>query len=117
MGYITSESQLIDVKTIKSGCDIILSAGKAFDDCATEVEAASDICGIDVLSVDKKSMQPIMLELAQQIRTIKGILEEFSNSIQEVASQIYSAQYNQLQEYYESLKNKENSENSKDKGQ
>ena len=115
MEYITSESQLIDVQTIKSGCDVIASAGRAFDECATEVEAASDMCGIDVFSVDKKSMQPIMLEIAQQIRTIKGIFEEFSSNIQATASQIYSAQYAQLQAYYESLNNKEKPENSEDK--
>ena len=108
MGYITSESQLIDVATINSGCDTIASAGIAFNECATEVESAADMCGVEVLSVEKKSMQPIIYELSDQIRQINGILESFANSIRGVASEIYAAQYAPLQEYRASLEKNKN---------
>lgn len=104
MEYITSESQLIDLDTIKKGCSKITSAGDAFENCAREIESASDACSIDVLSVDNKTLQPIMLELADQIRKLKSELEGFSQSIQNVALEIYNQQYAQLQEYRESLK-------------
>ena len=107
MGYITSESQLIDVATINSGCSTIASAGTAFNDCATAVAAAADMCSAQVLSVEKMSMQPIMYDLADQIRQINGTLENFANSVRGVAAEIYAAQYAQLQEYRASLeKNK-----------
>ena len=103
MEYITSESQLIDLETVKNGCDKVTSAGEAFENCAREIESASDACGIDVLSVDNKTLQPIMLELANQIRELKSQLEWLSKSIQDVALEIYNQQYAQLQEYRESL--------------
>lgn len=105
MEYITSESQLIDLQTISEGCSKITSAGQAFENCAREIESASDACGIDVLSVDNKTLQPTMLELADQIRNLKSEIENFSKSIQDVANEIYNQQYAQLQEYRKSLQN------------
>lgn len=105
MEYITSESQLIDLQAISVGCSKITSAGESFEKCAREVESASDACSIEVLSVDNKTLQPIMLELADQIRSLKSELEGLSKSIQSVAQDIYNQQYAQLQEYRKSLQN------------
>lgn len=105
MGYnITSKDDLIDVQTINAGCKKIVKAGMSFENCARGVETAADMCSIETLSVDNKSMQPIMLNIAEQIRKIKDILENFSVSVQGLAQDIYDEQYSELQQYLEKIK-------------
>ena len=116
MYNITSESQLIDTETIKQGCTKIESAAKKYEDCAKEVETAADMCGAEVLSVDKKTMQPIMEELAQEIRKLETNFTELSASIMEIANSIYTQQKNELDIYRRGLEAaKKNKDENNDK--
>lgn len=112
---ITSETQLIDVSTIKQGCGKFEEAADLFDNCAEKIEIAADICNINVLSVDKKTMQPTMYELAEEVRGIRKYFDNFSENIQSVANDIYNAQSRELEAYRQSLKksneNKDNENN------
>lgn len=111
MGYsITSESQLIDVETIRNGCTIIENAANSFEDCAKKVEGAADICNINALSVDKSTMQPVMYELADEIKKVKKYIIDFADSIEEISQEILASQRRELQAYYDSLNNKKGEE-------
>lgn len=74
---ITSEKQLIDLGTIESGCNEIRNAGECYKNCAKKLEDAADICNINALSVDKKTMQPTMYEMATEIKRLEKILIPF----------------------------------------
>ena len=96
---ITSEEQLIDLSAIQSGCSKIEQSGKTFECCAIKVEAASAMCGEDVLSAEKKTMQPTMNELGEDIRQLQSYLVDFSKNIYSAAQGIYNEQYSELQRY------------------
>lgn len=100
MGYsITSESQFIDVQTIESGCNEIRNAGECYKNCAKKLEDAADICNINALSVDKKTMQPTMYEMATEIKKIRENVNSFSENIQELANDILTSQKKELEAY------------------
>lgn len=105
MGYsITSESQFIDVNTIESGCNEIRNAGECYKNCAKKLEDAADICNINALSVDKMTMQPVMYEMATEIKKIRENINSFSENIQELAIDILNIQKRELAAYRESIK-------------
>ena len=49
-------------------------------------------------------MQPTMDDLAEQIKSIKGSVEELADSILSVANEVYNAQNAELQEYQAMLR-------------
>lgn len=101
---ITSASQIIDIAGIRSGIEKIKSTAADFNDCATAVNAAADICNAEALAIEGKTMQPTINELAEQIKSIQSSVEELADSILSVANQVYNAQNAELQEYQERLR-------------
>lgn len=98
---ITSESQLIDVTTIDSGCSIIESAAEDYITCAKHIKDAAASCSGEALAVEGKTMQPSLEELALAVETIKTNIYDFTAQIRNVAMQIYSQQSAELQRYRE----------------
>lgn len=96
---ITSESQVIDITTISNGCSIIEEAARDFTTCSKKVNDAANICTDKALSVEKKSMQPSLQDLATSIGTIEGNVEYFTSQIRSVAMKIQSRQLQELAEY------------------
>lgn len=96
---ITSESQIIDVSTISTGCSTIRSAAEDYVKCARHIKEAAQICTADALSVEKKSMQPSLEELAAAVETIKSNIYSFTYEIESVAVQIQTKQRQELAEY------------------
>lgn len=114
MGYsITSESQLIDVETIRTGCATIENAATSFDDCAKKIEDAADICNINVLSVDKNTMQPVMYALADEIKNVRKLIVSFADDIRQVSNDILASQKRELEAYYQYLNEQKSKENDK----
>ena len=98
---ITSESQIIDVVTIDSGCKIIEEAARDYTTCANKIKEAASICTDQALSVEKKSMQPSIQDLGDSVATIQGNIEYFTSQIRAVATTIYSQQMTELNNYRE----------------
>ena len=100
MGYgITSSSQLIDIATIYAGCDKIDEAAKRYIDCSKKINNASTICNKDAMSIDGKTLQPTMDELADQIKSLTGNITSFTAEIRSIASQILVNQQRELEAY------------------
>lgn len=96
---ITSSSQLIDVATISTGCSQIEAAAEKFIKCADLIDSAASICDANALSVDKTTMQPQLEADADYIRSMKDAADSFATAIRNVASQVYAAQSNELNNY------------------
>ena len=96
---ITSESQIIDVITISNGCTIIEEAARDYMTCSEQVKDASFTCTAEALSVEKKSMQAPLEELAVSIGTIPSQIEMFTAQIRNAAMQIQSKQMAELEAY------------------
>lgn len=105
---ITSSSQLIDVTTISNGCTKIDEAAEKFVACAEKVSEAASICDANALSVDKTSMQPQLEADAEFIKSMKEAVNGFTSEIRNVATQVYAAQSNELNDYIESQQNNNN---------
>ncbi len=96
---ITNASQLIDISTINSGCAKIETAADLFEQSAAKMRNASDICNAEALSVDKTTMQSRLDADADYVASIKTAIMNFTLQIKNVALQVYSEQYQELQEY------------------
>lgn len=102
MAYgITSESQLIDVGTINSGCDQVIAAAEKFVLCANSIQNASNGCTTKALSVDNTTMQPQLTADAEYIKNLKEYVESQMEGLKGAAAQIYAAQLAELQAYLE----------------
>lgn len=101
---ITSESQLIDIATIRSAVAKIKSTAVDFNDCAEIVKEAADICDETALEVDGLTMQPIIEELATLLVDMYKDVEEMADSILTMANQVYNDQNAELQVYREKLR-------------
>lgn len=100
MAYgITSEAQLIDIKTIQSGCRSFMEAVMIFREAGLQVVAAGEQCGPKALSVDGASMKADIVEVGQEM--CKLCNEYIDNAVEVVnqAISIYNAQVDELNEY------------------
>ena len=104
---ITSERQIIDITTISNGCSIIEEAARDYTTCSEKVMDASFTCTAEALSVEKKSMQVPLEELATSIGTIPNQIEMFTAQIRNAAMQIQSKQLAELEAYRAELRRKE----------
>lgn len=96
---ITSESQMIDIGAINSGCAIIEEAAADYTTCSKLVSDSAEICTGEALSVEDKTMQPSLEELATAIGGIEANIGAFTAQIRSIASQIYTNQLAELQAY------------------
>lgn len=109
MAYgITSSSQLIDIGTISKGCTQLQEAATKFEKCASLVQEAASICDANALSVDKTTMQPQLEADAEFIKSMKEAVDGFAVGIRDVATQIYAAQSQELEEYLAKQQNANN---------
>lgn len=100
---ITSQSQIIDVSTISTGCSQLEAAAEKFSQCANIIETASSICDAKALAVEKTTMQPQLEADAQYIRSIGESIKSFAVAIRSVAAQVYAAQDNEYRNYLAEL--------------
>lgn len=108
MAYgITNSSQLIDIAAIYKGCDKIDEAAKLYIECSKKLNDASTTCNKDAMSIDGKTMQPTIDELADSIKELTTTITSFTDQIRSLASQILVSQQNELAAYQESLKKSE----------
>ena len=97
MGYnITSESQLIDINAIKSGCEKFKTALDAFEKCGKKVTQASETC-------NKKALSSIA-DVATAITNLKSEYSGYADSIYSEAISIYNSQVAELNAYIEAQK-------------
>lgn len=103
---ITSESQLIDISTIRAECQKIRTTAKDFKTCSDVIKDASGICDENALSVEGQTLQDTIDEVADGVANVQNDLNSFADSIESSANEVYNLQNKQLQEYRESLKKK-----------
>ncbi len=96
---ITNENQIIDVTAISNACSVIEEAAEDYKKCASKVAEAAEICSPNALAVEKQSMQPTLEELATGIASVEQSVYSFTAQIRNVATQIYSQQYEELIAY------------------
>lgn len=109
---ITNRNQMIDTVTISKGCDIIEQAVQDYVKCAKFVQEAASTCTGEALSVEKKTMQPTLEELAGSIKTIPGQVEKITTEIRAAALRIYSKQEEQYEAYLAELEAQKNAASS-----
>lgn len=96
---ITSENHLIDLSTINKGCEIIRAASEDYKKCADRIKEAAATCTPAALSVEGKSMQPSLEELATAVAQIQQNIISFANAIAAAAVEIYGKQSEELRQY------------------
>ncbi len=105
MGYnITSESQLIDINAIQSGCEKFKTALDAFEKCGKKVTQASETCNKKALSVDGSSMEYSIADVATAITNLKSEYSGYADSVYSEALSVYNSQVAELNAYIEAQK-------------
>ncbi|MBQ3307099.1 MAG: hypothetical protein IJG68_02780 [Bacilli bacterium] len=100
MAYgITNESQLIDVATIKRGCESFLEALSFFVDGGNQVISAGYTCSKKAISVDNSSFENDLMEMGQQIVAIRDKYVAVAENIYQQAVTVYNNQVAELNEY------------------
>ncbi len=100
---ITSESQLIDVNTIRRGCEAYIDALDFFIDGGNQIISAGSTCSAKALSVDGSSFQNEIIDLGQQIIALRDEYAACAENVYAQAVQIYNAQVAELNEYNRQL--------------
>lgn len=110
MAYgITNRNQMIDVNTIRKGCQELIIALRDFDKCGKLVCKAGETCTKKALSVDNSSLEGQISEIGEQIKAVKGTYEGYANELIQQAMDVYREQENEYNNYLASLQNQNNS--------
>ncbi len=96
---ITDESQLIDIETIRLGCEAFKTAMDSFSACGNEVCNAAELCTKKALSVDDTTLEYPINELGKNIKNLKDIYSDYADSLYESALKVYNEQKLELAEY------------------
>ena len=100
MAYgITSESQLIDVATIKSGCSAYIKALDFFTEGGNKITEAGHFCNKQALSVDGQSYEDEICEVGKQVTELRDTYAGYAEAVYGAAVQVYNAQVAELNEY------------------
>lgn len=100
MAYgITSSSQLVDLDTIRSGCEQFKKALEDFKSCGKAVIAAGETCSKKALSIDENSLEFSITDLGTEIKSLKDVYSAYADQLMAEAIQVYNAQVNELNEY------------------
>jgi len=100
MAYgITSSSQLVDLDTIRSGCEQFKEALEDFTVCGEAVIAAGETCSEKALSIDENSLEFSITDLGTEIKSLKDIYAAYADQLMAEATQVYNAQVNELNAY------------------
>ena len=100
MAYgITNESQLIDVSTIKRGCDYFKEALSFFVDAGNQIVSAGHTCNKDAISVDNSSFENEIVDLGNDIIAVRDKYVSAIDSLYQQAVTVYNNQVAELNEY------------------
>lgn len=113
MAYgITSESQLIDIGTIRSGCSQYESALDFYTDGGNQVKDAGSNLNAKALSVDGASFESEVTQVGEKMRSLKDNYYAAAEACYAAAVEVYNAQVAELNEYRRRLaeQQKKNSE-------
>ena len=107
---ITNTNQIIDIATIKTGCNTLLEAIEDFKASAKKVLEASELCGKKALEVNDKEYTTSIAEIGNKLNEIANTYTQVVNQIQQDAQRVYN---NQVAEYnsYVAEQEKQKSEN------
>lgn len=106
---ITSESQLLDIKTIRAGYEKYMESLEGFITAANIIYDAGATCTKKALSVDNGSMQPVLYDLGRSIAEMATVYGNAANDFYLSAAALYNSQVAELNAYYQSLANQQNS--------
>lgn len=106
MYNITDESQLIDIATIKKGCEAIKNTMKYFSKCGDKICSAAVICNKDALAIDDSTLEYQLEAFGNRIKDINRDYSEYADELYAQALQVYNDQKIELAEYR--LKNQNN---------
>lgn len=114
---ITSESQLIDIQTIKIGCSALKMAAEDFLVSGKTVVRAGETCTEKALSIDKQTMEYKITDLGQEMINQKEMIDYYADVLLSEAMKVYNGQVTELNDYYrwveeqQRLKNQQNQQN------
>lgn len=100
MAYgITNPNQLIDIETIRAGCQALADAVNDFETCGGYVLEAGETCSKKALSVDSSSLDGQITEVAEQIMQLKDAYVQCAEELLQDAIRVYNQQVNEYNEY------------------
>lgn len=106
MGFpITNESQIIDLATVKSGCEKLRECAKTVNNARREVDRAAD--SSSSLTFGLRDPGKYIANYADTLVICSSDISRIANSIEESAQDLYDKQRKQLQEYRTYLWKKE----------
>ena len=104
MAYgITSESQIIDIGTIRSGCNQYISALDFYTDGGNQVIEAGSTCNAKALSVDGASFESEITQVGEKMKQLKDTYSSAAEAVYAQAVQVYNEQVAELNEYRRKL--------------
>ena len=101
---ITSEEQIIDYASIESGANQLLNVAESFKECSKKLNEAATICDASALSINGKSYQDKIYELAKQMNSISIEIATYVSNVITKASELYNQQTAEYNNYIASLK-------------
>ena len=109
MSYgITSKSQLIDINTIKAGCEMYINALDDFEKSGEDVVLAAEKCDKNALSVDDTTFQYSINDIGIELKSVKQTLTGYANQVLTDAINVYNQQVNEYNEYLRNQQKKNN---------
>lgn len=109
MAYgITNRNQMIDVNTIRKGCQELSVALRDFEKCGKLVCRAGETCTKKALSVDNSSLEGQISEIGEQIKAIKDTYVGYADALAQEALDVYRDQEAEYNNYLASLQNQNN---------
>lgn len=110
---ITSESQLIDIESIQSGCISYAQSLDYFIQAGQQIIDAGTACDAKAMSVDGSSMQPTLYEFGQMVQELSNTYSAYVSDVCNQAVNVYNAQVAELNEYYRKLAEQRAANNNK----
>ena len=101
---ITDISQIIDYNTIKSGCEKLRKTAVHFREAANIIKKVGKECTAKVISVNNQSFELPISQLGVDTAAIEDTINEYADSIEKIAMQVYNEQNAELREYQRKLR-------------
>lgn len=108
---ITSKSQIIDLDTIKAGCQEFKECLDDFEICGKGVIEAGETCNSKALSVDDKTFEYPITDLGKSIKDLKDEYVGYADQVITDATNVYNAQIAEYNDYVTKMQQQENQNN------
>ena len=108
---ITDKSQLIDIRTIKEGCDQYIDALNYLLNAGKDVAQASKICTKEAMSVDGQSLEMTLYEMGKDFADVAKEYSGYANELYQQAVGVYNEQVAELNAYLQEQANKKAQQN------